>query len=227
MEVLLVVFLGLVLVALGLSWVYFIRYRGGVELSRKGAIEEVRKRDLEEREGALGELRSELGISTEAQLQDARRSHEQGLARQAGIVWGKAAEKLAPLFGEWRLRYKPEDLVLVNNTVDYLVLVGRSEDAITEVVFQEVKSGESGRTPRSRRSKSPRETPQEQLQRVIEAKKVRWETWRFNKDTGDLSMDLPPGYQEDIVRLLKEGLSEEEILKRLGGGLERSKDVKC
>ena len=198
------ILLGVVLVALVLSWVYLIGYKNRVGLSISGAVEAVRQSCLEERDGALQALREELESSLKAQLEDAGWSHKQGLARQRGEVWGRAAEKLTPLFGEWRLQYNPDDLVLVSNTVDYLVLVGRSEGRVTRIVFQEIKSGKAKET-----------VLQQSLRECIEEGRVEWDTWRFDEEVGELFKEPSPALGKWILKLIKEGYTEEEIKGRV------------
>lgn len=229
MEVVLVILLVLALVGLFLLWKFYSKGWERKWREREGSYrEEIVRRQgeaLEERDEALRRLREELGQLMKTRLEDSDRSHAQGLARQKGEIWGKAAERLAPLFGEWRLRYNPADLVLVNNTVDYLVLVGRSEESITEVVFQEVKSGTSGLLPKKGRQSRAKRTIQDYLRECIEDRKVRWETWRFDEASGELFMDLPPGSAQGVQKLLDQGADLKEAFKMVLQAQKEGKEV--
>jgi len=87
----------------------------------------------------LMELEEEHEDELEAQAERAKRQHEVGLEQQSAILRGQNLEKWLPCLSEYP--YDNGDVIKVFDTFDYLVLVGRVQQSFSELVFQEVKTG--------------------------------------------------------------------------------------
>ena len=88
------------------------------------------------------------------------------LRGQKSTISGTIAEKFCPFAPEYP--YNLNDVVAVFDTCDFMVFTGRTDGKITEVVFQEMKSGD------------PRLSDlQRQLRDCVKTQRVRWETWQF------------------------------------------------
>lgn len=87
---------------------------------------------------------------------------EKRIKKSARIISGKAIEKLLPFFKEFK--YDVHDLRLLGEPIDYIIFDGYSKGKIKQIVFLEVKTGES------KLSKI-----QKEIKDIIEKKEVRWE----------------------------------------------------
>ncbi len=88
------------------------------------------------------------------------------LKRSRRVLKGQAAEQLAPLTEEFQ--YLANDARFLGSPVDYLVFDGLSESGEVEVVFLEIKSGQSRLSEREAR-----------VREAVDAGRVRWEELRF------------------------------------------------
>ena len=69
--------------------------------------------------------------------------------RSEAVVTGKVTEHLVPLLGEFP--FNPKDVRFLGTPVDLIVFDGLSEDALTEILFIEVKTGAHAKlSPRER-----------------------------------------------------------------------------
>ncbi|MGV8131133.1 MAG: Holliday junction resolvase-like protein [Candidatus Pacearchaeota archaeon] len=84
--------------------------------------------------------------------------------KSSEIVTGHITEKLAPLTAEFK--YDPRDAIFLGMPIDYLIFTDN------EVVFLEIKSGNSKLTGKQR-----------VIKKLIEEKKVKWDTIRITGPT--------------------------------------------
>jgi len=87
------------------------------------------------------------------------------ITRSAHALSGKTLEKLVPFLE--RFRHDPHDVRWLGDPIDLVIFDGYSKGKPEEIVFCEVKSGES------KLSKI-----QSSIKELIEKKKVRWEEFR-------------------------------------------------
>lgn len=88
--------------------------------------------------------------------------------RSRSTLEGLVSEQLSPYFPDFQ--YNPTDLRFIGTPVDFLVFKGLSQEKPEEVVFLEVKTGNSGLNKREKKIKE-----------LVEKKKVRWEEYRPKK----------------------------------------------
>lgn len=118
--------------------------------------------------------RSQLWLSAQASakvdLERWRMENEQSIRadairRSSAVVSGKVTEHLAPYMPSFP--YNPKDVRFLGTPVDLIVFDGMSEDAISEIVFLEIKSLSSTLTTRERR-----------IRDAVIAKRVAWKEFR-------------------------------------------------
>jgi len=132
--------------------------------------------NLDEKQEELIRKQEELG-RIEVLLREKKKSHKDGLSRQAGIVSATILEKYLPFFLEFP--YDIRDFVPVFNTCDGMILVGRGETGVVkELVIQETKT-----------KRVPLSPLQESLRECVEEKRVRFEVWVWDKKTGKYSIE--------------------------------------
>ena len=85
--------------------------------------------------------------------------------RSRAVLTGQFSEQLAPYFPDFP--YSPNEVRFLGKPVDFIVFRGCDSDAVSEVVFLEVKSG------RSRLNATERS-----LKQAVLAGRVRWEEYR-------------------------------------------------
>lgn len=90
---------------------------------------------------------------------------EDAVRRSRAVLGGKAAEQLAPWLPGFP--YDPTELRFLGSPLDFVVFKGASRGRIEEVVFVEVKSGESKPSPVER-----------SLRDAVRAGRVSWEEYR-------------------------------------------------
>src|SRR5664279_3258170 len=88
------------------------------------------------------------------------------ILRSAAVIRGKVSEHLAPFI---HFPYNPRDARFIGSPIDIIVFNGAGDGNITEVVFLEVKSGDSASLT----------VRQRQIRALIEAKKVEWRELRI------------------------------------------------
>lgn len=98
-----------------------------------------------------------------------REARRDSVDRSRATLSGQFLEKLAPHFPDFP--YEPTDLRFLGTPVDYVVFDGLSEGEVDEIVFLEVKSGESSLTTKERRVRD-----------AVEAGAVRWDVYRVPEE---------------------------------------------
>ena len=93
---------------------------------------------------------------------------EDAVARSRAVLSGQFSEQLAPYLPDFP--YKPTEVRFLGKPIDFVVFKGMDEKNISEVVFVEVKSGDSQLS-----------THERTLKKAIEKGKVRWEEYRVAK----------------------------------------------
>ncbi len=93
---------------------------------------------------------------------------QDAIDRSRANLGGQFAEQLAPHFPNFP--YSPTELRWLGKPIDYVVFKGMDIDDIQEIIFLEIKSG-----------KSQLNEHQRQIRKVVEEKKVRWDTYRVDE----------------------------------------------
>ena len=119
------------------------------------------------------DLRGELVRQKEVHKESTVKS----LRGQRSAISGDDVAKFLPWAEEYFSVYNSRDVVMLGDVADYLVFVGKVNEDITEVVFQEVKM-----------SRPDLSKAQASLKKCIEEGKVRWETWVFNRGTNSFGL---------------------------------------
>lgn len=90
---------------------------------------------------------------------------EDAAKRSRAVLQGQFTEQLAPFLPDFP--FSPSEARFVGKPVDFIVFKGLEAKAVEEVIFVEVKTGQSrlGTTEKS-------------LREAVEAGKVRWEEYR-------------------------------------------------
>lgn len=93
------------------------------------------------------------------------RIRRDAIERSARTLSGKTLEKLIPFLD--RFPYNPHDLRWLGDPIDFIIFDGYSKKSPEQIVFCEVKSGESNLTKAQR-----------EIKELIEKKKVKWFEFR-------------------------------------------------
>ncbi len=93
---------------------------------------------------------------------------EDAVQRSRAVLSGQFSEQLAPYLPDFP--YKPTEVRFLGKPIDFVVFEGMDSKNIQEVVFVEVKSGDSQLS-----------THERTLKKAIEKGKVRWEEYRVAK----------------------------------------------
>jgi predicted Holliday junction resolvase-like endonuclease len=91
---------------------------------------------------------------------------KEAITQSRAVIGGQFSEQLAPFLPDFK--YLPTECRFVGKPIDLIVFKGMDEKNINEIVFMEVKSGNSKLTPQERNLKD-----------AIEKKHVRWEEYRI------------------------------------------------
>ncbi len=94
---------------------------------------------------------------------------KQAVKQSRAVLGGQFSEQLAPYLPDFR--WSPTEVRFLGKPIDFLVFKGMDEKDIKEVVFVEVKSGESSLSTHERK-----------LRDVIKNKNVSWEEYRIPED---------------------------------------------
>jgi predicted Holliday junction resolvase-like endonuclease len=94
------------------------------------------------------------------------RIREDAIKRSARALSGKTLEKLVPFLEKFP--YDAHDVRWLGDPVDLIVFNGHSKEDPSQIVFCEVKSGESELTKM-----------QKKIKELVEKKKVKWEEFRL------------------------------------------------
>ncbi|MEK6909865.1 MAG: Holliday junction resolvase-like protein [Candidatus Aenigmatarchaeota archaeon] len=94
------------------------------------------------------------------------RIRKDAIERSARTLSGKTLEKLIPFLDKFP--YNPHDLRWLGDPIDFVIFDGYSKKSAKQIVFCEVKSGDSNLTK-----------SQNELKELIENKKVKWFEFRI------------------------------------------------
>lgn len=86
---------------------------------------------------------------------------EEAIGRSRAVLTGQFSEQLAPYLPDFP--FSPSEARFIGKPVDFIIFKGMDEKNINEVIFVEVKSGNSQLS-----------TSERKLKNVIQGKKVRW-----------------------------------------------------
>ena len=118
-------------------------------------------------------MNREWKIRFEQKIRDWKESEEESIRkdaieRSARTLSGKTLEKLVPFLDSFP--YDPHDIRWLGDPIDLVIFNGQSSGNLNEIVFCEVKSGES------KLSKI-----QNRIKELVERKKVKWEEFKIKK----------------------------------------------
>jgi predicted Holliday junction resolvase-like endonuclease len=108
----------------------------------------------------LGRLSARLRYSREVLA-----ARKDAVKRSRSALTGQVSEQLAPYLPGFP--WNPNEVRFLGKPIDFLVFKGMDEKRIDEVVFVEVKAGESTLSPVER-----------SLRDAIQEKRVSWAEWR-------------------------------------------------
>ena len=91
------------------------------------------------------------------------------IMKSRAVLGGQFSEQLAPFLPDFK--YLPTECRFIGKPVDLIVFKGMDEKNIKEVIFVEVKSGNSKLSQHEKK-----------LKEVIDKKRVRWEEYRIPED---------------------------------------------
>ncbi len=186
----------LLIILLGISVVVIILLMWQVPRLAEQKYKAWRERDLEIAKRELAEIArreasAELQQWREGDLQLARREQSEiarreastelqqwrietevairqdAIGRSQAVIIGKVTEHLAPYMPVFP--YNPKDARFVGSPIDFIVFDGADDDCIREIVFLEVKSGNSSLNPRQRK-----------IRDAVLAGRVVWRELRIN-----------------------------------------------
>jgi len=98
------------------------------------------------------------------------------ILKSRAVLSGQFSEQLAPFLPNFN--FNPTECRFIGKPVDFLIFKGMDNKEIEEVVFVEVKSGDSKLSP-----------VEKNLKDVVKNKKVRWEEYRIPKELADKRID--------------------------------------
>ncbi len=101
----------------------------------------------------------------EAELPTHRRD---AILKSRAVLSGQFSEQLAPFLPDFD--FKPTECRFIGKPIDFLVFKGMDERDINEIVFVEVKSGNSKLS-----------SVEKKVKEAVQNKKVRWEEYRIPK----------------------------------------------
>jgi predicted Holliday junction resolvase-like endonuclease len=106
---------------------------------------------------------------------DGNDSHKKSKKYTRSILGGLFSEQVAPFLSGFPQDLKASEARFVGKPIDFLIFRGMDEGNISEVVFVEIKTGNSQLTLNERRLKD-----------VINAKQVRWVEYRVDEEISKL-----------------------------------------
>ncbi len=109
----------------------------------------------------IGKLQSEKTFKQ--RLLEARKD---SLNRSRAVIQGQISEQIAPLLKGFP--YEASDLRFIGKPIDFIAFKGMNEKNIEEVIFVEVKTGDSKLSSQEKK-----------LKKAIEDKKVSWYEYRI------------------------------------------------
>lgn len=104
--------------------------------------------------------------------EEIRRLQKDSVKKSQFAVTGRVAEQLAPLLPAFMSNFNPRDARFLGSPVDFVVFDGLCEGDVTEIVFVEVKTGDSADLSKAER----------QIRRAVEEGRVRFERFETMGD---------------------------------------------
>jgi len=101
--------------------------------------------------------------------QELPEQRKDAIQRSRAVLSGHFSEQLAPFLPEFN--FKPTECKFIGKPIDFIVFNGMDNKEIEEIVFVEVKSGNSKLT-----------SSEKKVKEAIKKKKVRWEEYRVPLD---------------------------------------------
>lgn len=102
----------------------------------------------------------------EEKLPDYRK---EAIMKSRAVIGGQFSEQLAPYLPDFK--YLPTECKFIGKPIDFIVFKGMDEKEISEVVFVEMKSGNSKLSQQEKN-----------LKNVIDKKKVKWIEYRIPEE---------------------------------------------
>jgi predicted Holliday junction resolvase-like endonuclease len=96
--------------------------------------------------------------------------------RSRSVMKGKISEQLAPFLPDFPVDLKASEAKFIGQPIDFLIFKGMDDQNIAEVVFVEIKSGNSQLNPIQRKVRD-----------AINEKRVRWHEYRVEDVTTQIS----------------------------------------
>jgi predicted Holliday junction resolvase-like endonuclease len=139
----------LIFILVGILFILFTKYdrlRGEVENRALQLFETWKKSELEKSARDMAEL-----LFNEWKTKEEERIREDAIKRSTATIIGKVGEHLAPLLIASNYGINPKDMRFIGTPVDFVAFKGLTEEQLEEIIFIEVKSGETmSLTPRER-----------------------------------------------------------------------------
>ena len=92
----------------------------------------------------------------------------ESIKRSRQVIGGQFSEQLAPYLPDFP--YKPTECKFMGKPIDLIVFNGMDEKNINEIIFVEIKSGDSKLS-----------TTERKLRDCIKEKRIRWQEYRISK----------------------------------------------
>jgi predicted Holliday junction resolvase-like endonuclease len=96
---------------------------------------------------------------------------KRGQKKSRSILGGLISEQVAPFLPDFPLDLKASEARFIGKPIDFIIFKGMDEQDISEVVFVEIKSGNSQLNPNQRK-----------LRDVVNEKRVRWHEYRVPEE---------------------------------------------
>ena len=94
---------------------------------------------------------------------------KEAIMKSRAVIGGQFSEQLAPYLPDFK--YLPTECKFIGKPIDFIVFKGMDEKEISEVVFVEMKSGNSKLSQQEKN-----------LKNVIDKKKVKWIEYRIPEE---------------------------------------------
>jgi predicted Holliday junction resolvase-like endonuclease len=120
-----------------------------------------------------GAVISFLGILKGKEIEARLQRRSQKLSRS--ILGGVFSDQVAPFLPDFPKDLKASEARFIGKPIDFLIFKGMDDQRIDEVVFIEIKTGNSQLSPNER-----------SLRDAIETKRVRWHEYRVEHDIAAL-----------------------------------------
>lgn len=151
-----------------------------------------------DKESALTLERKKFSEKETSLIQQAKKEKDHAVKSSSATLKGQVSEKWFPFMKNYP--YNNGDVIHCNDPFDYIVLVGLHELNITQIVFQEVKTGVSARG-----LSNPNERELGRFIHGLNNDKIKFEHWARVKDDEPFKQVLHPAIYDET--------SEPEYLK--------------